>query len=136
MIPTSNRAGTKPTDPTPRNSPSGTRHFLLRTVNQMPLPSVIHAKSHQLAQRDIRMPTIRSTIFQTIRSASLLLLLAASVQARSLQPARPPAPVAPSPVANESDLADTRAQLMRLLRMSPTLSEVVANDPSLLANQD
>ena len=82
------------------------------------------------------MPTIRSTIFQTIRSASLLLLLAASVQARSLQPARPPAPVAPSPVANESDLADTRAQLMRLLRMSPTLSEVVANDPSLLANQD
>ena len=82
------------------------------------------------------MPTIRSTIFHTIRSASLLLLLAASVQARSLQPARAPAPAAPGPVANDNDLADTRAQLMRLLRMSPTLSEVVANDPSLLANQD
>jgi hypothetical protein len=82
------------------------------------------------------MPTIRSTIFQTIRSASLLLLLAASAQGRSLQPAKPPAPLAPAPIANDNDIADTRAQLMRLLRMSPTLSEVVANDPSLLANQD
>jgi hypothetical protein len=82
------------------------------------------------------MPTIRSTIFHTIRSASLLLLLAASAQGRSLQPAKSPTPLAPAPIANDNDLADTRAQLIRLLRMSPTLSEVVANDPSLLANQD
>ncbi len=82
------------------------------------------------------MPTIRSTIFQTIRAASLLLPLAVSAQGHSLQPAKPTTPTAPSAITNDNDLADTRSQLMRLLRMSPTLSEVVANDPSLLANQE
>jgi hypothetical protein len=80
------------------------------------------------------MRTNRSIIFHILRSTSLLLLLTAA-PGHSLQPAKPAAP-APTPLANESDIADTRAQLMRLLRMSPTLSEVVANDPSLLANQE
>ena len=86
---------------------------------------------HQLAKRDTSMPTTRSTLL-----ASLLLFLVGCAPANALQPAKPPIPAAPVPIANESDLADTRAQLIRLLRMSPTLSEVVANDPSLLANQD
>jgi hypothetical protein len=82
------------------------------------------------------MHTNRSTIFHTIRSASLLLLLAVPSQGHSLQPAKPPAPLAASPITNDTDIADTRAQLMRLLRITPILSEVVANDPTLLANQE
>src|SRR5271170_851347 len=105
--------------------------FSRRIVNRIPLPPVIPAMRHQLAKRDTSMPTTRSTLL-----ASLLLFLVGCAPANALQPAKPPIPAAPVPIANESDLADTRAQLIRLLRMSPTLSEVVANDPSLLANQD
>jgi hypothetical protein len=43
-----------------------------------------------------------------------------------------PTAVAQSP----QDLGATQERLMELLRMSPTLADVVANDPSLLANQD
>src|SRR5260370_1305123 len=41
-----------------------------------------------------------------------------------------------TPQISDRDLADLRAQLLGLLRMSPTLAEVVASDPTLLANQD
>jgi hypothetical protein len=81
------------------------------------------------------MRTNRSVIFHILRAASLLLLVAA-VPGRSLQPTKPASSVPPAPLANDVDIADTRAQLMHLLRMTPMLSEVVANDPSLLANQD
>ena len=37
---------------------------------------------------------------------------------------------------SDRDLADVREQLLSLLRMSPTLTEVIASDPTLLANQD
>jgi len=37
---------------------------------------------------------------------------------------------------SDHDLAELREQLLILLRMSPTLTEVIASDPSLLANQD
>jgi hypothetical protein len=43
---------------------------------------------------------------------------------------------ATTPVATERDLADTQDQLFKLLRLSPTLTEVVQRDPSLLANQE
>jgi hypothetical protein len=43
--------------------------------------------------------------------------------------------VAPVPISDK-DLADTQDQLLKLLRMSPTLTTVVAHDPSLLSNQD
>jgi hypothetical protein len=37
---------------------------------------------------------------------------------------------------SDRDLAVTQKELIRLLRLSPTLTTVVAHDPSLLANQD
>ncbi len=43
---------------------------------------------------------------------------------------------AAAPVPTEKDLAATKEQLIKLLKMSPTLTTVVAHDPSLLANQD
>src|SRR5581483_925062 len=36
---------------------------------------------------------------------------------------------------SEQEIADTQAQLIKLLRMSPTLTSVVAHDPSLLSDQ-
>jgi len=37
---------------------------------------------------------------------------------------------------NDKDVAVTQTELIRLLRLSPTLTTVVSHDPSLLANQD
>jgi hypothetical protein len=77
--------------------------------------------------------------------ALLLLLLAALTTAQSQSSAvSRTAPVNPqiNPQTNaptsDRDLADLREQLLSLLRMSPTLTEVIASDPTptLLANQD
>jgi hypothetical protein len=40
------------------------------------------------------------------------------------------------PPVSEHDLSITQTELVKLLRMSPTLTTVVAHDPSLLADQD
>jgi hypothetical protein len=45
------------------------------------------------------------------------------------------AAAAPVPPPSEQEIADTQVQLLKLLRMSPTLTTVVAHDPSLLADQ-
>lgn len=42
----------------------------------------------------------------------------------------------PVPVASDKDLAAIQEELIRLLRLSPTLTTVVARDPSLLSNQE
>jgi hypothetical protein len=75
----------------------------------------------------------RWPVFRII--GSFLFLFAGLYTAQS-QPAVPgrTAPVN-SPISDR-DLAETREQLLGLLRLSPTLTEVVASDPSLLANQD
>jgi hypothetical protein len=76
--------------------------------------------------------------------ASILVLPAANA-ARS-QPnaaARPnaaaaarPAAVATPAVPSDDDLANTREQLVALLRMTPTLTQVLEIDPTLLTNQE
>jgi hypothetical protein len=53
--------------------------------------------------------------------------------ARALAPATPEAPAAP---LTEHDLSATQEELIKLLRLSPTLTTVVAHDPSLLADRD
>ncbi len=50
--------------------------------------------------------------------------------------AQQPKPVAPAPALNEKDVAATQSELIKLLKLSPTLTTVVAHDPSLLSNQD
>ena len=57
----------------------------------------------------------------------------AAAQARTAAP--PAAPMA-APALNDKDVAATQSELIRLLRLSPTLTTVVSHDPSLLANQD
>ena len=77
-------------------------------------------------------------VFRAI--ALLLLLLAALTTAQSQSPSAVSrtAPVNPqiNPQTSDRDLAVLREQLLSLLRLSPTLTEVIASDPTLLANQD
>lgn len=86
-----------------------------------------------------------SGLRRTLRSITLLAVLpavlgAGAAAAQPNSPARPAAPVrvipSPRPLASEKDLGATQSELIRLLRLSPTLTTVVARDPSLLANQD
>jgi hypothetical protein len=77
-------------------------------------------------------------VFRAI--ALFLLLLAALTTAQSQSPSavsrtEPVNPQTNAPTSDR-DLADLREQLLSLLRMSPTLTEVIASDPTLLANQD
>jgi hypothetical protein len=81
-------------------------------------------------------------VFRAITPLLLLLLLPALTTAQS------PAAVSRNAQVNaqinsqtnaptsDRELAELREQLLSLLRMSPTLTEVIASDPTLLANQD
>lgn len=62
----------------------------------------------------------------------------AAAQTRSQPPARtaPPAEAASMPIPTDQDVAATQSQLIQLLRLSPTLTTVVAHDPSLLSDQE
>jgi len=70
-------------------------------------------------------------------SVVLPVLLCASLAAAQT---RPSAPIrltpTTAPVASDKDVAATQEELIRLLRLSPTLTTVVARDPSLLSNQE
>lgn len=74
----------------------------------------------------------------SIRTTVGLVVLAATMAAPGLVSAQAPAPVQNQtvPVAeSQQDLGATQQTLMQLLRVSPTLAEVVSSDPSLLADQ-
>ncbi len=82
-----------------------------------------------------------STSSWLLRSIAVPVLLVASLAAAQSYPAVParpavPAPAANAPVSTDKEVAATQAELIKLLRVSPTLTTVVAHDPSLLSNQD
>lgn len=64
-----------------------------------------------------------------------LVLLTANSAAQAARPAAPRANAGPAQT-NSKDVSGLQDQLLELLRLSPTLAEVVARDPSLLANQE
>jgi hypothetical protein len=72
------------------------------------------------------------TVIQTI--VTFLALFTAVSAAQSQRPAQPA--ISPAPQMSEKDLAALQDELLRELRVSPTLAEVVARDPSLLSNAD
>jgi hypothetical protein len=72
-------------------------------------------------------------------------VLGATLVSAQTAPARPAAPVraaapaqaaAPAGPVSDRDLEATQKELIRLLKLSPTLTTVVAHDPTLLSNQD
>ncbi|HKO10790.1 MAG TPA: hypothetical protein VJV22_02395, partial [Acidobacteriaceae bacterium] len=67
-------------------------------------------------------------------SAGLAVVMAGGVCATAQQQPRHPAPQVDA-TAQESQAADVQEQLLELLRTSPTLTMVVARDPSLLSDQ-
>jgi len=82
--------------------------------------------------RFIARPSL-SAISRFIAVPAVLFAAFAAAQTRPAAPAQPP--VAAAPVSDQ-DLLATQEQLIKLLRMSPTLTSVVASDPSLLSNQE
>jgi hypothetical protein len=79
---------------------------------------------------------IRRILPSVLRSVALPAFLFAALAAAQTRPAAPvPLPV-PTSAVSDRDLAATRHELLKLLRTSPTLTTVIAHDPSLLANQD
>src|SRR5947208_739101 len=71
-----------------------------------------------------------------VRWMALILVLApAGWVAAQARPSRS-APAGNSTTTTDQDIAATRLQLLKLLRISPRLTTVVARDPSLLADQD
>jgi len=76
-------------------------------------------------------------IFSASALSILLLTISGMAQPRTAPPAPAPASVAiTAPAPNERDVAATQTELIRLLRLSPTLTTVVSHDPSLLSNTD
>jgi hypothetical protein len=65
----------------------------------------------------------------------LMLTSLGVAQQRPATPATGPA-AAITPAPNEGDVRSTQTELIRLLRLSPTLTTVVSHDPSLLSNQE
>ena len=69
-------------------------------------------------------------------AASLLISAGAIAQQHpAASSAKAPAP-AVTPAPNDGDVRSTQTELIRLLRLSPTLTTVISHDPSLLSNQD
>ena len=97
----------------------------------------------------IRSRTLSWLLFILAASVLLVATLAvahAQTPARPAAPARQAAPARPAaepgsyapntPVPTDTDVAATQTQLIKLLRLSPTLTTVVSRDPSLLSNQE
>jgi hypothetical protein len=81
---------------------------------------------------------MRVTFRPGLKALALFVLILPGFNAAHSQPSS--APSRPAPVNNsvttEQDVAETREHLLALLRLTPTLTDVVASDPSLLADQD
>ena len=80
----------------------------------------------------------RRLVYRIISAIALSVLFLAALgvaQPRTSTPAASPVPSIQT-VPNERDVAENQTKLIQLLRLSPTLTTVVARDPSLLSNQE
>jgi hypothetical protein len=71
-----------------------------------------------------------------VQSVAVFLVLFTAGSAAQAPRAAQPAGAADSPQMSEKDQAALQDQLLQELRVSPTLAEVVARDPSLLSNAE
>lgn len=75
-------------------------------------------------------------ILSAIALTALMLATLGMAQQRPAAPAAAAPAASPAAVPNERDVAEIQSELIRLLRLSPTLTTVVSHDPSLLSNQE
>lgn len=67
---------------------------------------------------------------------AVVIILGLFTTVSAAQAPRPSQPAPNAPQMSEKDVAAMQDQLLQLLRVSPTLAEVVAHDPSLLSNAE
>jgi hypothetical protein len=90
---------------------------------------------HHLDMHNFDMHHQRRGMAILLATAALLALLTAPSAAQTARPGQP-ATAANPPQLSEKDLVALQDQLLQKLRVSPTLAEVVARDPSLLSNAE
>ncbi len=80
----------------------------------------------------------RRLVYRILSAVALSVLLLATLGAAQPRTSTPAPAAVPSVemVPNERDVAANQTELIQLLRLSPTLTTVVARDPSLLSNQE
>jgi len=85
------------------------------------------------------MSSLSRPVQRILRAIAPLVFLSALL-CGTLAPAQPHLPTPPrisaTPIATDRDMSATQEQLIKLLRLSPTLTTVVEHDPTLLSNQD
>lgn len=79
---------------------------------------------------------LTSLVILCIAGSALLAGTHAAAQAKSTPNSAPSTSSLAAPIQTEKDVAALQDQLIKLLRQSPTLTTVVARDPSLLSNQE
>jgi hypothetical protein len=79
---------------------------------------------------------LRAVVLPIVFSTGLANAQPKPVTPRPTPVTRAAAPAAPSAPISDKDLAATQEELIRLLRLSPTLTTVVEHDPTLLSNGD
>jgi hypothetical protein len=113
------------------------RKKLKIVVNHFRSPFVVWVEcSKALLQRGNIYMLMQRRYLAVVTTIATFLVLFTAVGAAQAQRA-PQMPVAPNaPQMSEKDLATLQDQLLQLLRVSPTLAEVVARDPSLLSDAE
>ncbi len=75
-------------------------------------------------------------VYRILTAITFSILLHGSLAAAQTRVATPASTVGTAPAPNDHDVAITQTELIRLLRLSPTLTTVVSHDPSLLSNPE
>ncbi|HWA94924.1 MAG TPA: hypothetical protein VG844_10010 [Terracidiphilus sp.] len=81
-------------------------------------------------------PVVRLLTSQTLLAALTISSTAIFAPTAAAQHAPAATQPVPAPQLSDQDVSATQSQLIKLLRLSPTLTSVVARDPSLLSNQE
>ncbi len=75
-------------------------------------------------------------LYRILSAITFSILLLASLAAAQTRAATSAPTAGATPAPNDHDVAITQTELIRLLRLSPTLTTVVSHDPSLLSNTE
>src|ERR1700739_2822668 len=78
----------------------------------------------------------RRVVYRILSAIAFSILLLASLGVAQPRATAPAQMHSNAPAPNDHDVAITQTELIRLLRLSPTLTTVVSHDPSLLSNQE
>ena len=101
-------------------------------------PGRVHGSDLRSAQARGKQMNKHGRGYRILIAGAVLTLMAATLGAAQPKAQKPDTSAAASatPAPNDREVAETQTELIRLLRLSPTLTTVVSHDPSLLSNQE